>query len=153
MRRVRTDGIQLAAVMALAIALGCRDGGSDQDAIRTLRAEIERASRARDTVDVTAAAPFAWDALFVFPPYTTPGQIASTLGFPWPDAARSAIGTQDGYSLLLFVKGGRVAHWADFPREFGDFSGVRAPHGIRRGVRFRVASSEGRPVLSLSAPQ
>jgi hypothetical protein len=68
--------------------------------------------------DLTA---FAWDRVLLVAPGTPRGAISRRLGRPW-----TGIDTIDGGDLLIFLRGGRVARFADY-RGNGRFAGFPVP--------------------------
>src|SRR5262249_23709694 len=60
------------------------------------------------TVDFAEVAPFAWDQIYVFGPYTPHDRIHTSLGFPWPGVGRTTIEWNEGVNLVVFVRGMEV---------------------------------------------
>jgi hypothetical protein len=81
-------------------------------------------------VNVSEVAAFAWDRLFVFPPYTSSAQVEKELGFRWSESAR--IESSDSFVLLVFVDRGRVVRFIEQPRSSGDFSPCHRAGGFSR---------------------
>jgi hypothetical protein len=69
-------------------------------------------------VDLRALAPFRWDRVHVFGPYTTDARIAREIGAPW--AGRSLVADLDDRALVVFTHGGRVVAAFDQTRDRGD---------------------------------
>jgi hypothetical protein len=89
-------------------------------------------------VDFAEIAPFAWDRVYVFHPYTPHKHIHRTLGFNWSGVARTTIEYSEGVNLVVFVSGEKVVHWFEHPRweelaELADSKGYAREH-----ARFRV---------------
>src|SRR5690348_5682657 len=86
---------------------------------------FERSAQAANTstnavITVSALTDFQWDNLFVFGPYTTVEKIQSQLGYRWADAEKTHINLSDTFSLLVFVKDGKVVRYFKLPRTIGD---------------------------------
>jgi hypothetical protein len=105
--------------------------------------------RGPDTVvDFAKVAPFAWDRVFIFPPYTTREQIDSSLGFHWAGARWSAVQNYEGWNLLVFVHDGAVVCWFDHGRLDGDLMHLPDSKGYSRDqARFRVNLSQDQRLL------
>ena len=89
--------------------------------------------RGPDTVvDFAKVAPFAWDRVFIFPPYTPREQINSSLGFHWAGARWSAVQNYEGWNLVVFVRDGAIVCRFDHGRVDGDLMNLAAPQGYSR---------------------
>lgn len=84
-------------------------------------------------VDLGTAAPFDWDRVAIFEPYTTGNQVRDTLGFAWDSQAVAQLGSNDSHDLLLFCKEQRVV------------AEMRVPAGALDFSRSIVSQSFGRP--------
>lgn len=82
------------------------------------------------TVDFAEVAPFAWDRLYVFGPYTPHQHIHETLGFPWPGVSGTTIEYSDGVNLVVFVRSGQVVYWFEYPRSQGELLELTSPQGF-----------------------
>jgi hypothetical protein len=103
-------------------------------------------------VDFAQAAPFAWDRVYVFGPYTSHEHIHKSLGFHWGGIERTTIELNDGVNLVVFVRGRRVVHWFEHARheELGD---VTDPNGYaREETKFRVFRDGTEQRLALAPP-
>ena len=100
-------------------------------------------------VDFARVGPSDWERVHFFRPYTPADSIHQTLGFHWPDADRTGIGSDDGVNLVVLVRGGRVVGWFEHPRNRGDLVELATGAGFPRDrARFRVVrDQEGRAVL------
>lgn len=144
MRRIR-----LALFIAVFAATGCT--GSD----RGLEERIAAAAlRDGAILRIEGLTGFAWERLYIFPPYSSQGEIDAELGFEWPAAARTGIFDSDRITLLVFVRGRAVVRHVTQPRGEGDFADVQAPGGltprdaifaVRRRVFTRVMPGEAGP--------
>lgn len=71
---------------------------------------------------IADAAPFPWDDMHLFPPYTPAELMERKLGFPWPDAARVDLQHEEGAVVLAFVREFRVVRYARIRRHRADFA-------------------------------
>ena len=115
---------------------------------RLLADEVHRG--AGTVVDFSHVAPFAWDRVFVFHPYTPRTHIDACLGFPWDGSKWSEIESSDGVNLVVFVRDGAVVCWFDHSRRDGELVALADPKGYtREEAKFRVSlDQEQRLVLS-----
>jgi hypothetical protein len=86
-------------------------------------------------VTMASAAPFEWERLHVFAPYTPPEQADAELGFRCQAARTSGISARDDVTLLVFVSGKRVVRHVAHPRVQGDFSGLHRKVAIAEPKR------------------
>ncbi|MDB5294618.1 MAG: putative lipoprotein, partial [Phycisphaerales bacterium] len=124
------------------------------DAVSAALADAVPASGER-TVDLARVAGFDWDTVHFFGPYRTRAEVERTLGFPWPGLGGSRIEHDDGVTLVVFVKGGRVVRSFDHRRAAGDYAGedLARPGGFARAdARFVVRRDGGRPTVSVAVP-
>lgn len=90
-------------------------------------------------IDFAEVAPFPWDRLYIFGPYTPRAYIHSCLGFRWQGVRWTSIGDSDGINLVVFVRRGEVVHWFEYPRHRGELGDLTDPRGYaREEARFRV---------------
>jgi hypothetical protein len=101
-----------------------------------------------DTVALSDLTDFQWDHLLLAERDASRAEIARALGGPWKGDI--AFGTGD---LLIFVRDGHVARYADYRGE-GRFAGVRRPVArfARRDAVFSVRDLVMRPKRSPSSP-
>lgn len=134
MRRAHRGCVELVAGVVIVTA-SCASK-PDQD----LADRISSAAQTGDVsvVNVPVAAPFAWDRLFVFPPYASSAAVAKELGSPWSGSGR--IEKRDDIVLLVFVDQGRVVRFVEQPRGGGDLSDCHRLGGFARNEAvFRCA--------------
>lgn len=90
-------------------------------------------------VDFAEIAPFPWDTVHFFGPYTSQSQIDEALGFHWPGASRSSINGNKSSNLIVFAKGNKVVHWLDYPRTLKLPNSLPGSH-TRAEARFMIRS-------------
>lgn len=139
--------VLLAVVGALALCIGglvlvvAENREPEQQAVDNLLAEqltleIARAEGRLDLADVT---PFDWDTLLIVETGTDADTISAFLGEPWNGAENFRTG-----DLLVFVRAGRVARYADYRGE-GRFAKVERP--VARFAREDAVFDVGRDLV------
>lgn len=100
-------------------------------------------------VDLAQLAPFRWERLYIFGPYTPAQLVTDSLGHPWGGAEASRIAQVDTASLMIFVAGDEVVAATMHPRRYGDFTSELLGRGYAPSeARFEVErSAEGTPVF------
>ena len=100
--------------------------------------------RGSATVDLADVTDFEWDAVLIAARDASRAEISDALGADWKGDV--AFGTGD---LLIFVRGGHVARYADYRGE-GRFEGLRRPVArlARDQAVFRVRDLVMRPTSS-----
>jgi hypothetical protein len=73
-------------------------------------------------------APFRWDRVCLFGPYTTAQEVVQITGLPEAARATHGIESNESIDLLLFVEGDRIVREVELPRTGGDF----APELLRK---------------------
>jgi hypothetical protein len=81
-------------------------------------------STGRTTVNLAGAVPSPWEKVCILGPYMRNEDAKTTLGFEWNVEAKTEIKTNEGISLLLFVRGGEVVEHVQHPRHLGDFTNL-----------------------------
>ncbi len=102
-------------------------------------------------VDFANLAPFAWDRMYVFGPYTPHEHIHHSLGFHWEEVESSSIASSDTVNLVVLVGGGKVVHWFEHSRSQGELYELANSSGFARAdARFfvRPAGGDGRLMLT-----
>ncbi len=102
------------------------------------------------TVDFNEIAPFAWDRVYIFGPYTPHQRIHDSLGFHWPDVSATTIEYSDVVCLVVFVQSGQVVDWFEHTLNRGDLMQLTNPQGYsREEARFQITlvGAEQRPAL------
>jgi hypothetical protein len=95
-------------------------------------AKLDRAMEGDPGMGVSFAdiAPYPWDRMFVFEPYSSHATIEAKTG-PFPANARLTIDTNDGVVLVTFVRDNHVAGWFEHPRKEVDLATLaRRPEGF-----------------------
>jgi hypothetical protein len=105
------------------------------------------------TVDLAAIAPFPWDRVHIFHPYTTHDTICNSLGFNWGDVGRTTTEWNEGVNLVVFVRNGEVVHWFEHSRreELADLAGSNGY--ARTQARFEVHPIGVEQRLALAPPK
>ena len=99
MRRIAIVGVAVAVATAFGAWLYLRADRADTSVAAAL---AERAQLGAGTVvDFADVAPFAWDRVYIFGPYTSPEHIDACLGFHWPAVSRSSINSSKGRNLVV----------------------------------------------------
>ena len=83
-------------------------------------------------LDFRDIAPFRWDQIFIFRPYSSHAVINKALGFQWKDVEESIISQSDSVNLIVLVDEHRVVHWCELPRSICDLSNVASTNGYTR---------------------
>jgi hypothetical protein len=68
------------------------------------------------TVDFAEIAPFPWDRVYFFGPYTSPDRIQRSLGFAWGNVGKTTSGSNEGVNLVVFVRDAEVVYWFELAR-------------------------------------
>jgi hypothetical protein len=114
MRRVAILCVGLAAAAAFGAWLYLTVDRPDNSLATAL---AERAQLGPGTeVDFADVAPFAWDRVYIFGPYTPQQHVDACLGFHWPGFSRTSINESKGRNLVVFVRGKQVVRWFEQPR-------------------------------------
>mgnify|MGYP001239154235 CR=1 FL=1 len=112
-------------VMLLLISCTKRDNRISDRIAKNIRSEHEN-------IDLAKVAPFPWDKVFIFGPYTPEAMIEKSIGHSWDDYKNSGIGYSEGFGLLLFEKDGKTIAWCMNPRNNGDFAYLYNSNGYKR---------------------
>src|SRR5262249_3021890 len=118
---VRIPAMRRVAIICLGIGVVLAVAGwlyvQDVRAHSVERALAEQAKLGPGTVvDFAEIAPFEWDRVYVFGPYTPEEHIQKCLGFEWESAGRSSINSSKRANLVVFVRGSEVVHSFDQAR-------------------------------------
>jgi hypothetical protein len=105
------------------------------------------------TVDFAEVAPFAWERVYVFGPYTPHDQIHTSLGFHWSEVGRTTIDSNEGVNLVVFVHDGKVVHWFEHARH-EELEGLANSDGYaREDAKFVVCRVGPEQRLALVPPK
>ncbi len=143
---MKTDSFYLALVLLVAVAMSglfaCTK--SDSGFIKAIERSAQSASTSTNPlVTISALTDYKWDKLFIFNPYTPVEKIHAQLGYKWAEAKRTDIDSSETFSLLVFVKDGKVVHYFKLPRTI-DFQGMEARNVFTPGNdEFEVKSVAG----------
>jgi hypothetical protein len=98
--------------------------------------------RGEDTVDLADVTDFDWDQVLIAAPDATDAEIGDALGADWKGELEFRTG-----DLLIFVRNGHVARFADYRGE-GRFAGLKRPVArlARDDAKFSVRSLVIRPL-------
>jgi hypothetical protein len=117
------------------------------------RAALEAAVASGATsFDFAAHTESAWDRVYVFGSYSSRQQVEQSLGFTWPGYDKSVVQAQDGNTLVVFVRDGRVVDWFDSPPGVNLGWVANAGGYSPEHATFRVERSDGRVELKPTAP-
>lgn len=119
-------------VKPIAIAMllsGCQQ--EDQ-----LSDRIQQALSGHDQVDLATTIPGDWVRVCILGPYSDNASASKVLGFEWNVESRSSIKSNEGITLLLFVRDNETVASTEYPRRFGDFSNLSGRCFSRTRARF-----------------
>jgi hypothetical protein len=81
-------------------------------------------SNGRRIINLPGVVTRPWEKVCILGPYMTNGEAKTTLGFEWDAESKTSIRTNEGISLLLFVRGDQVVEYVEHPRRLGDFTNL-----------------------------
>jgi hypothetical protein len=110
--------------LLLAVAVVAASGCSDPKPVISDAIAAQFQQSKGDLVDLAVAHPGDWDRVCIFGPRPGEKAVRIALGFEWNAAQRTHINTNDGISLLLFLKGNEIEDVVEHPRKLGDFASV-----------------------------
>lgn len=133
-RALLTILIALASAGAL-LPTGCGNNRFGTDLAATL-------STSPDTVSFAAIAPYQWDWVEIYGPYTPPDRL-STAAFDGSSArSRRMLSMGDSHHLIVFIQDDRAVYHALLPRNIADFRLDAGRIGLRRDeAQFAVSRS------------
>lgn len=76
------------------------------------------------SVNLAEAVAGPWEKVCILGPYTNNDHAKTTLGFEWDVESKTSITSNEGISLLLFLRDGKVTEYAEHSRSQGDFSNL-----------------------------
>ena len=104
--------------LVLALLAACGRPGAD------ISREIARQFQLSggNSVNLAQAVAGPWEEVCVLGPSSDNITANNTLGFDWNAESKTSIRSNEGISLLVFVKDGDVVEYVEHPRADGDFS-------------------------------
>ena len=140
---------RLTFILGLFVIVGCNEGGGASSARASLESAVASGATSFDFATDSA---FAWDRVYVFGSYTSRQDVEKSLGFSWPDFEKSEVWVQDGNTLVVFVREGRVVDWFDSPPGI-NLGWIANAEGYGRDqAAFRIERADGRAELKPIAP-
>ena len=112
-------------------AAGCTADDASSSAIARQFAESKGVS-----VNLATAVSGTWEKVCVLGPYSNNETSKSTLGFEWNVETKTTIQTNEGISLLVFVRANKVVAYIEHPRNHGDFSNVTTQCFLKEKTQF-----------------
>ena len=106
----------LVLVVAGLLAGSCRGQGAVSASIA---ASVKMGPGTR--IVMSEHAPFPWDRMCVFGPYTGDAEVEAVTGVPGAATQAYDIRSNDGIDLLMFIDAGKVTRSVAHPRNQGDF--------------------------------
>ena len=153
--KLRVSGPFKTTLIAFVVAVVCLGilyawvNATRDEAVEGLAQAVERAAASGgvEVLNLASRTDFAWDRVFILPPYTDAGAVADRLGAPAGQAAeRTRIGERDDITVLAFSRNGDLVEVIAFPRERGDFAVIDRPQAFDRSeATFYVEPMPGQP--------
>lgn len=88
------------------------------------------------SINLADAVAGPWEKVCILGPYMNNETAKTTLGFEWDVEAKTSIASNEGVSLLLFLRDGKVIDYAEHPRNQGDFSNLTMKCFLRENAVF-----------------
>jgi hypothetical protein len=104
-------------------------------------------------VDFAQVAPFAWDRLYIFGPYTSPESMEASLGFNWFGSRLTSLEESKGECVVVFVRGANVVEWFHYSRGNGDLVPISNLQGYAREEAVFEVQEDNERRLLLVKPQ
>ena len=124
------------AILIALTALSCSQ--RDSRIVRRIAKQIDAHNQ---ILDLSSIAPFEWDTVFFFQPYTARSRIEQSIGSPWAEYDKSGIGCSDTFTLILFMNKGKVAAWCRNPRNNGECTTLYGTNGYSKTDTFVIEYS------------
>ena len=124
------------AILIALTALSCSQ--RDNRIVRRIAKHIDAHDQ---TLDLSTIAPFEWDRVFFFQPYTAQSTIEQAIGCPWAEYMKSGIGYSDTFTLILFVNKGVVVAWCRNPLNNGECTTLYGTNGYTMADAFIIEYS------------
>ena len=110
----------LLLLVILALAVSCNRTTSETS--KQIARHFE--SSGSKSVNLAEVVPGLWEKVCILGPYSDNLATKETLGFEWNAELRTSIQTNEGISLLLFVRGNEVLEYVEHSRRHGDFTNL-----------------------------
>jgi hypothetical protein len=116
--------LRLLVVLAAAVCLaGCDKMRQRENFQRDLQAAVKSAlTTNQPSIQISSLTQFEWDKVYFFHPYTPPDAIDKELGFKWKARVKTEIGSSDSFTLVVFVKNGKVVQHARIRGNLGHWN-------------------------------
>lgn len=98
-----------------------------------------------EAIELAQITPFTWEKLYLFGPYSTSPQIQAVAGSS-AASIQTEIAENDGIVLFVFVAGGEVVAYLDFPRQ-PDLAALANTSGYSPAQAVFVLDAKGSPAL------
>jgi hypothetical protein len=114
----------LCAVGILSLLSSCTARtGNEKVFIDDMAAAYQKLGTGGDTLNISAVTRFAWDKLFIFPPYTPIEVMDRALGVTAPSALKDTrIFERDDINVFVFLVNDEITAVISLPREVVDVS-------------------------------
>jgi hypothetical protein len=150
LRRVFLVGFLSLIVLVGIVGLASRYRERD-DLARRIEDLVAQAIAQGRVVDFGQLDHFAWDALYIFTPYTSGETIDAALGFAWDGADATGIERRDDINLLVFTRDGAVVAYSAIPRSTLDFEQGAAGRAFTPdAAQFQVQQESGSQMVVLT---
>ncbi|MEW9674348.1 hypothetical protein [Ammoniphilus sp. 3BR4] len=106
-------------VLAVYIALFKEDFAEYQVGVEqqiVLAVDKEQENKEKVIIDFKKIAPFEWDNMYVFTPYTSWEIIDNEMGLSWENSAVGRVAGRDQNDLIVFVKDNEVIGYVEHGR-------------------------------------
>ncbi|MDB6108578.1 MAG: hypothetical protein JWR69_328 [Pedosphaera sp.] len=116
--------LRLLVILVAAVCLaGCDKMRQRENFQRDLGAAVKSAlATNQPSIQISSLTRFEWDKVYFFHPYTPPDAIDKELGFKWKAGVKTEIESNDGFTLVVFVKKGEVVQYARIRGNLGHWN-------------------------------
>ncbi|MGB0911340.1 MAG: hypothetical protein ACPGYT_13340 [Nitrospirales bacterium] len=106
-------------------------------------------SSGRTLVNLPEVVTIPWDRVCILGPYSNNDSAKTTLGFDWDAESKTSIQTNEGITVLLFVKDQTIVEFVEHLRINGDFANLSRQCFAREKAMFahQVNPKKGWPGL------
>ena len=137
-------------LIALVVIVGCESESRIIPPVSVVPALSDAARRHSAMVELSRFTNFSWDHVVFLAPYTPRSAAESATGAPWPEYSAWQLERSDGFSLVVFISGGRRVRIEQVKRCEPDFAAEICARPFSRITKFRV-SEESCAKLVLAA--